>query len=215
MNSHIIQLKKVTFAYPANPPVLENINLEIAKNEFVAIFGPNGSAKTTLFKIMLGLLKPQTGTLKIGNSSSPEPTLGYLPQKFNLNRSFPATVREVLKLTSKKSPEQINAVLQKLDLQEKSKTLFGNLSGGQLQRVLLARTLLSEPQILFLDEPTNNLDESWQKRLYQILDDLHNKGMTILTITHNLQPLLQRATRFLYLEQKKVTTVTPPNLSEV
>ncbi|HHY05522.1 MAG TPA: metal ABC transporter ATP-binding protein [Clostridia bacterium] len=215
MKDRIIQLKKVTFAYPGNPPVLEEINLEIKTGEFVIIFGPNGSAKTTLLKIMLGLLTPQKGTVKIGSSANLLPTISYLPQKTSLNKSFPATVWEVLELTSTKSPAQINTVLKKLKLQEKSKALLGTLSGGQLQRVFLARTLLNNPQIIFLDEPTNNLDAQAQEKLYPMLHNLHRKGITILTVTHDLKPVLNYASRFLLLNQKKTIEIAKENLSVV
>ena len=226
MKDNIIQLEKITFAYPGNSPILEEINLEIKAGEFVIIFGPNGSAKTTLLKIMLGLLKPQKGTVNMGTSPTLPPTISYLPQKTSFNQGFPATVREVLELSGQKNKfdknysrkhlqQQIRTVLKKVKLQEKSNSLLGTLSGGQLQRVFLARALLNNPQIIFLDEPANNLDAQAQEELYQLLHHLHQEGLTILTVTHDLNPLLDYATRFLFVNQKKITEIPKENLRVV
>lgn len=226
MKENIIQLRNVTFAYPGHLPILDEINLEIKAGEFVIIFGPNGSAKTTLFKIMLGLLKPQKGTVKIGTSPALPPTISYLPQKTSFNQGFPATVGEVLELSGKKNKfdknysrkhlqQQIKTVLEKVALQEKSNSLLGTLSGGQLQRVFLARALLNNPQIIFLDEPANNLDVQGQEELYQLLHNLHQEGLTILTVTHDLNPVLDYASRFLFVNQKKITEIPQENLSVV
>jgi len=226
MKDKIIKLEKITFAYPGNPPVLEEISLEIKAGEFVIIFGPNGSAKTTLLKIMLGLLKPQKGTVQIDGSPHLPPVISYLPQRASFNQGFPATVWEVLELCSKKNrfarnfsrqnlQQQIKTVLEKVELQGKNHSLLGTLSGGQLQRVFLARTLLNNPQIIFLDEPANNLDVQAQEELYQLLDNLHQEGLTILTVTHDLAPVLDYASRFLFVNQKKITEIPEENLSVV
>ena len=218
MKEKIISLDKITFAYPGNPPVLEDTNLEIYTGDFVVILGPNGSAKTTLLKIMLGLLKPQKGTIKIGTSSIASPLIGYLPQKTSFNQSFPATVQEILELTNKKSffqngdpTGQIKAVLKKVKLQEKSNSLLGTLSGGQLQRVFLARALLNNPQILFLDEPVNNLDIQAQDELYELLHNFHQEGLTIITVTHDPNSILDYASRFLYVDRGKITEIPKDN----
>lgn len=212
MRETIIQLKDITFAYPGNPPVLEDINLDINMGDFVIVLGPNGSAKTTLLKIILGLLKPQKGTVHIGTTQGSIPKIGYLPQKTTFfNRSFPATVREILEITNKKNRQQINAILEKVELKEKKHTLLGNLSGGQLQRVFLARTLLNNPQIIILDEPTNNLDQLAQKELCRLLVNLHKEGLTILMVTHDLATIQEYASRFLYVAQKKVTEIAKEN----
>jgi len=218
MKEKILHLDNVTFAYPGNTPILEDIELEIYRGDFFVILGPNGSAKTTLLKIMLGLLKPQKGTLKIYKSGIASPHMGYLPQKASFNQGFPATVREVLEMTSKKAAlgnndqyPQINAILEKVELQEKSNSLLGTLSGGQLQRVFLARALLNNPQILFLDEPVNNLDIQAQNELYKLLHNLHQEGLTIITVTHDPDSILNYASRLLYVDKKKITEVTKEN----
>jgi len=218
MKEKMIHLDKITFAYPGNPPVLEDIELEIYTGDFIVILGPNGSAKTTLLKIMLGLLKPQKGTVKINTSRITSPHIGYLPQKSSLNQDFPATVQEVLELTHKKSSfrnnnqiQQIKAILEKVKLQEKSNSLLGTLSGGQLQRVFLARALLNNPQILILDEPINNLDIQAQDELYELLHNLHQEELTIITVTHDPDSIRDYASRFLYVDRKKITEIPKDN----
>lgn len=213
-NENIIHLENITFAYPQNPPVLEEANLKIMSGDYVAILGPNGSAKTTLLQIILGLLKPQKGIVRIGTCQLPLPKIGYLPQKTFFNQGFPATVEEVLKLTNKnmsKNQQQINAILEKVGLQKKRHSLLGTLSGGQLQRVFLARALLNNPQIILLDEPDNNLDLQAQEELYRLLHNLHQEGFTILTVTHDPDSVLAYASRFLLVDRKKITEIPKEN----
>jgi len=216
MTEKIIRLEQITFAYPGNQPVLEDITLEIETGDFVVILGSNGSAKTTLLQIILGLLKPQKGTVSIGTSQISAPNISYLPQRTTLNPGFPATVREVLELTNKKSSgqnhtQQINTVLKKVELQDKSNSLLGTLSGGQLQRVFIARALFNNPHIIILDEPANNLDVQAQEDLSQLLNNLHQEGLTILTVTHDLHSVLDYASRFLLLDRKKIRELPKEN----
>lgn len=205
----IIELKNITFAYPGEKPILEQIELSVAENDFLVMIGPNGSAKTTLLKIILGLLKPQQGTVKIGTPSKKKPTISYLPQKANINHGFPATVWEVLTLAEKqrKRSQHVSEVLAKVGLNEKRDSLLANLSGGQLQRVFLARALLNNPEIIFLDEPANNLDIQAQQELYQLLAELHEEGMTIVTVTHDLTSIIKYASRIASVGNKKITEI--------
>jgi zinc transport system ATP-binding protein len=206
-NEIIMQLHNLSFAYPGEQAILEQINLDIYQNDFLVMIGPNGSAKTTLLKIMLGLLKPQQGTITMGNAPRKRPTLSYLPQKAQINHGFPATVWEVLFFAKNKhkNSQDISAVLTKVDLAHKKNALLGTLSGGQLQRVFLARALLNDPDMIFLDEPTNNLDIQAQQELYQLLAALHEEGLTIITVTHDLTPILQYATRIITVGNKKIS----------
>ena len=210
MKEQLIQLQNVTFAYPGEQPILEEINLQVQKGEFIVVLGPNGSAKTTLLKIMLGLLKPQKGTSQIiGTAQKRTPVLSYLPQKAAFNQGFPATVWEVLTLSGKQHNIKQNskAALEKVGLSEKKDSLLGALSGGQLQRVFLARALLNHPEILFLDEPANNLDIQAQQELYQLLADLHREGLTIITVTHDVEPVLDYASRIFFVNNKTVKEI--------
>ncbi|HHX96289.1 MAG TPA: metal ABC transporter ATP-binding protein [Clostridia bacterium] len=199
MKQLCVQLKQVNFAYPGHELILKNINLEIREGEFAVIFGPNGAAKTTLLKIISGLLKPESGLVNLNTSS-----LGYLPQKTYLNNSFPATVEEVLTYTSEKNSLFKDFLLHELGLSEKHRALLKTLSGGQLQRVHLARILSNNPQLLILDEPTNNLDQQGIEKLFRLLNKLHQQNKTIILVTHDLTPLLGTEANFYLLNQKKI-----------
>jgi zinc transport system ATP-binding protein len=205
----IMQLRNLSFAYPGEQAILEQINLDIYQNDFLVMIGPNGSAKTTLLKIMLGLLKPQKGTITMGNAPQKRPALSYLPQKTQINHGFPATVWEVLFFAKKqqKNSQDISAVLSKVGLAHKKNALLGTLSGGQWQRVFLARALLNDPDIIFLDEPANNLDIQAQQELYQLLAALHEEGLTIITVTHDLTPILKYASRIIAVGNKKISEI--------
>lgn len=231
MKQAIICLKNITFAYPGNPPILAEVDLQIKAGEFVVILGPNGSAKTTLLKIMLGLLKPQKGSVYVSVQKGTPHTIGYLPQKTAaFNQGFPATVKEVLKLSSQRkisgfqklnkdictdNQQQIQQALEKVNLWDKRNCLLGTLSGGQLQRVFIARTLMNYPEVIFLDEPANNLDAQSQEELYQLLSNLQQEGLTIVMVTHDVSSLLNYATRFLIVNKNKITEIPKEHLKVV
>lgn len=203
MKNALIKLENVTFAYPGSQPVLRNINLEVQPGDFLVILGSNGAAKTTLLKIMLGLLKPQYGSVHF-NSQLKGQGKGYIPQKNSgINPGFPATVEEVVALNiTPGSPEKkslIQEALEKVGLWEKKEQLLGTLSGGQMQKVMIARALIAAPQLLFLDEPFTGLDAASQKDFMELISRLNQEGLTILLVTHDLQPVAQRANRFLSL----------------
>jgi zinc transport system ATP-binding protein len=231
MKQTIICLENITFAYPGNPPILAEVDLQIKAGEFVVILGPNGSAKTTLLKIMLGLLKPQKGSVYVSVQKGTPHAIGYLPQKTTaFNQGFPATVKEVLKLSSQRkisgsrklnkdnytdNQQQIQQALEKVNLWDKRNCLLGTLSGGQLQRVFIARTLMNYPEVIFLDEPANNLDVQSQEELYQLLSNLHQEGLTIVIVTHDVSSLLNYATRFLIVNKNKITEIPKEHLKVV
>lgn len=189
--------------------VLTDINLVIKKGDFVALIGENGSGKTSLVKMMLGLIPPTYGTLT--NSFKP---IGYLSQKVAVqDKFFPATVEEVVsmgllsrqtfpRLLTPKNKLEITSVLTFLDLLPFRKTKIGLLSGGQQQRALLARALVNHPELLILDEPTSALDPAMRHALLQWLKELQRSGITILLVTHDVASVGEVATRIVYLEQK-------------
>lgn len=203
MSKALIQLNQVTFAYPGNQPVLRDVTLQIIAADFLVILGSNGAAKTTLLKIMLGLLKPQQGTVELSGSEKGQ-TKGYIPQKTtSINPGFPATVEEVVSLNvpprSKERKHLVEEALRRVDLWEKRANLLGTLSGGQLQRVMIARALISSPHFLFLDEPLTGLDTTSQADFMQLICRLNNDGLTIVLVTHDLELVSQRANRFFSL----------------
>lgn len=199
MKENIIRLEELSFAYPGQKKILRNVNLEIYRGEFLVIMGPNGAAKTTLLRLILGLLKPVGGQIQLNKDT----VLGYIPQKSLFNPGFPATVLEAVMLqAAPRNPEQKKLVeqsLKKVGLWEKRNSLLGSLSGGQFQRMLIARSLINGPQVLFLDEPFTGLDPSGQEDYLNLLTKLNGEGLTIIMVTHDPAPLLEKASRFLYL----------------
>lgn len=187
-----IEIKNLSFAY-GKTPVLTDVNLEFEENDFVAIIGPNGGGKSTLMKLIVGLLKPSKGEVKLFGEKVPTKKLsvGYVPQNTNRNVEFPITVGECValgKIGLKTNSEEVVAALSKVHLDGFLDRRLGELSGGERQRVLIARSLVCNPRILFLDEPSNNIDAAGQENLYNMLAEFSQK-MTIVVVTHDLMAL--------------------------
>jgi zinc transport system ATP-binding protein len=212
-----IKSNNLFFQYEETP-ILENVSFVIQPGEFVGIFGPNGGGKTTLLKLLLGFLKPQKGSLEILGESPKiaREKMGYVPQISHLDRQFPITVLEVVMMGSlDKSPwhsytkdakEKARKALEEVGLLDFQNHSFGTLSGGQTQRVLIARALVSKPTILLLDEPTASVDASAEESIYKLLE--HLKGtMTIIMVTHDLQVMMQKVDRFICVH-RQVTSYT-------
>ena len=195
----IIKIDKLNFSYHENP-VLENVNLEIVKGELASIVGPNGGGKTTLLKLILGLLKPASGSLEVFGRSPEEARrrIGYMPQHAQLDPQFPISVLDVVLMGQvdlcgsglfggfpKQAANIAKEVLAEVGLAGYAQKSFSELSGGQRQRVLIARALCSEPELLLLDEPTSNIDPRSEENLYATLTKL-NRKMTILLVSHDL-----------------------------
>jgi len=190
-----ISLNHVTFAY-RQQPILEDVSLTVPKKEFACVVGPNGGGKTTLLKLILGLIQPDDGQIRV-LGSTPEKArnrMGYMPQYAHLDMNFPATVLDVvlmgrLKKTafwfSAKDRSQAMSAIDTVGMTPFAHVGFNTLSGGQKQRVLIARALCSRPDILLLDEPTANVDHETEENLFSILKDL-NREMTILVVSHDL-----------------------------
>lgn len=168
---------------------IKNISFNLYQNDLLYIIGPNGGGKSTLIKTLLGLVKVTNGTYSINRNN-----ISYLPQNTNNNLSIPITVFEVVysglnkqKLfISKQERELINQLLIKVEMVEDSNTLFNDLSGGQQQRVLLARALISNPELIILDEPTSALDNEFKNKFNTIIQELKEFGATIIIVTHDL-----------------------------
>jgi zinc transport system ATP-binding protein len=178
---------------------LEQINLTISAGDFLGIIGPNGGGKTTLFKVILGLVKPSAGRIIYDNPSAKDktPLLGYVPQFSRFDKHFPINVTEVIlmgRLSGRSRPGQrynrkdrdiVERLLEQLEIRDLQDRQIGQLSGGQLQRVLIARALAMEPAVLLLDEPTASLDTHYKTELYSLLQTL-NQQITIVLITHDI-----------------------------
>lgn len=199
----LISLNNVTVSFE-NLTALKDISFTINKNDYLYIIGPNGAGKSTLIRLLTGLLKPSEGTLEIIANS-----IGYLPQVLNHKPNFPITVNEVIysgfkkqSLIMKKSDlELINFWLEKMKIPNVGNTLMSTLSGGQQQRVFLIRALIANHDVLILDEPTSALDPSFRKFFYEIINEIHENGTTIIFITHDINESLSKR-QVLYLDQK-------------
>ena len=191
-----IKLENISFSYN-NTSVLDDVNLSVLENEFIWIVGPNGGGKTTLMKIMLGLLRPRTGHVKIFGSPVTQSLhrIGYVPQHAHLDRRFPITVMEVAlmgRLTGGPNAGSYSAsdrksamqALELLDISGLARLSLHELSGGQQRRLLIARALAAEPDLLLLDEPTANLDRQIEAELFDIFREL-NSRLTIVMVSHD------------------------------
>jgi len=196
MREPLVEMRDVRFAYNGQP-VLAEVNLRVEEGDFIAMIGPNGGGKTTLLKLMLGLLAPQAGWIRLLGRTPQEMShrVGYLPQNVHVNTRFPVTVRDVV-LMGTLSPERGGArytredrlaaqrALARLGMEGFAGRRIGELSGGQRQRVFLARALVTEPAILFLDEPTASIDTQGQADFYRLLQEL-NQRITIIVVSHD------------------------------
>lgn len=203
-----IRCTELTLGYDSNN-VIENLSFSAEHGDFLCILGENGSGKSTLIKGILKLIKPISGKIEFGN---PHTSIGYLPQQAELQRDFPASVKEVvmsgcttpkLRLFSrsaKKTAEKNMALLGISDLANKS---ISELSGGQLQKVLLARALSSAATMLLLDEPTSSLDPIAASEMYEIISNLNkNSGVTVIMVSHDIKSALKYATHILHIGNK-------------
>ncbi len=193
----VVQIAGMTFSYNG-ASVLENVTLTINEGDFVGIIGPNGGGKTTLLKIILGLLQPNEGTVRVFGKAPgvSRPRAGYVPQHAALDMKFPVNVMDVVLLGrlgkgrpfgpfGKADKEAARRALETLEVPDLAKKTYGDLSGGQQQRVLIARALASEPELLLLDEPTANLDLQMETDFYELLTRLNEK-LTIVMVSHDL-----------------------------
>lgn len=196
----MIEIKNLYAGYDGRI-VLRDVNLTVCERDFLGIIGPNGGGKTTLIKCILGLLKPVSGEILYNGGRLP-PTIGYLPQYSSIDRKFPITVEEVvLSGLSSKKPlvsrfnalhrEKARNVMARMGLEGMEKRAVGALSGGQLQRALLGRAIISDPQVVILDEPSTYIDKRFEARLYELLAEI-NKECAIILVSHDIGTVLQQ-----------------------
>lgn len=190
--------------------VLSNVSLDIARGDFLAVTGPNGGGKSTLLRIMLKLLKPTAGEVRyLRPDGQPVSRLhiGYLPQKNMIDSRFPITVREVIAsgLANKKGlshdavQSRVDEMLKLVQLESHGRAAIGALSGGQLQRALMGRALIGEPEVLVMDEPLSYLDKHFEQNTYNILEELAGKT-TIILVSHEMTQIARIATRHLIVD---------------
>ncbi|HSX10098.1 MAG TPA: ATP-binding cassette domain-containing protein [Chlamydiales bacterium] len=206
-----IEIKDLSFSYDA-VSVLQKVNLKVNQGEFIGIMGPNGGGKTTLLKLLMGFLTPTRGRVAVKGK------IGYVPQVHKTDRDFPIALNELVLLgaLSKTSfwgtyPKDVKAKasewIDRLGLTPHKHKVFGALSGGLAQRALLARALLSDPDLLLLDEPTANIDASSTAVIFNLLEELKGKK-TILLVTHDLKTIIERVGRVLCV-QGEVSSFLP------
>lgn len=197
----LIELKDISVVY-GTKAVLKDVSLTLQEVDFLGIIGPNGGGKTTLLKVILGLLKPVGGQISFYRNGAAVSALkiGYLPQINQLDRKFPIAVRDVVSsglMAGKKKlwgytsgqQEQINNVIQQVGLTALIKRPIGELSGGELQRVLLARAMVAHPDVLVLDEPNTYVDKLFESRLYELLAEI-NKETAVILVSHDVGTIL-------------------------
>jgi len=193
----ILEIKNLEFSYNGEA-VLKDVNLTVRQKDFIAIIGPNGGGKTTLLKLMLGLLVPVKGTVHVDGKPPREAShcIGYVPQNVHSNHSFPITAIDVV-LMGKLDPQKRRsrrsatnrrdalAALERMEMAAYADKKIGTLSGGQRQRVFIARALVAQPKLLLLDEPTASIDTKGQADFYRLLKEL-NQEITVLVVSHDL-----------------------------
>ena len=203
MPDPVIQITDVSFSY-GGPPVLDKVSMRVEQGDFLAVLGPNGGGKSTLLKLILGLLKPDSGRIKVlgkapGHAGD---RIGYLPQYTHVSEAFPITVLDAAMLglvrpglsgitgmhRSARDVERTRQVLEQVDLLDQQDRLLKDLSGGQRQRVFIARALVSAPELLLLDEPTASVDTAGRGSLLRLLTEL-NKTMTVIMVSHDVSAI--------------------------
>lgn len=218
MSDEIVSTSLLSCSYREGR-VLEEISFQVERGDYVGIVGPNGSGKSTLIKALLGLVTINNGMAALFGTPLSDfrdwGKVGYLPQSLHLvNPVFPATVRETVGLgllSHKRFPKRLNKndtfkitdTLDELGILDLEHKLIGELSGGQLQRVLLARAIVNDPELLVLDEPTAALDPETRGRFYTMIADINrSRGVTVLLVTHDSGAIGEYASKMLYLDKK-------------
>lgn len=200
----MLSAKQISFHYPNQSLALENISFTLEKSQMLGIIGPNGGGKSTLLKLMVGLLPLQQGSMSFADASLPAPKqVGYVPQTQELNDALPMRVSDFLQLLPHRPSRGLDECLLRVGLSDKRNALMRELSGGQRQRALLARALRLSPALLILDEPTTGLDSQGQDQLMLLLKSLqHDDQTTIVVVDHNINQVLKHADKVLCLNRK-------------
>jgi len=206
-NNSLITLQHVSMRYDRKA-ILKDINLEIKQGDFLAVTGPNGGGKTTLLRILLKLLKPTAGSVNYSfTSPSDRQPIGYLPQKNLIDHRFPITVKEVIdlglmavkNLTKHEKETRLAETIELLGLSDHADSIIGEISGGQLQRTLFGRAIISRPQMLVLDEPLSYLDKHYEKKMYEIIESLM-PTTTFVLVSHEMSTIAEMANRHIIID---------------
>jgi zinc transport system ATP-binding protein len=219
MNTPLVQLKDVSFGYGSDP-VLEAVDLEVRRGDYLGLIGPNGSGKTTLLKLILGTIpEPTRGTVELFGTPAAQFRewwkVGYVAQKAaSFNSGFPATVAEVvltgraprrglLRLYTREDREAVRDALEQVGMIAYQDRLIGRLSGGQQQRVFIARALVSRPELLILDEPTVGVDVQAEAQFYRLIRELRQQmGLTVVLVSHDMGAVAHEVTSLACLNRR-------------
>lgn len=192
-------------------PILSGIDFRVGSGEIVTIVGPNGSGKSTLLRMLIGALAPDTGVVLRRAGLR----IGYVPQRLALDSTLPITVERFLSLPVRQSRARIAEALAQVDMSAHAKAQVSKLSGGQLQRVLLARALLADPEILVLDEPTQGLDQHGISDFYALIAEVRAEiGCAVLMVSHDLHVVMRASDRVICLNGHICCQGTPTDVSE-
>jgi zinc transport system ATP-binding protein len=222
---YIVEIENVSFSYGKNE-VLQGISFGIPRGDYLGIIGPNGGGKTTLLKIVLGLLTPSQGTVRLFGKDIRQfkdwPNIGYVPQKVtSFDEGFPATVYEIVLMgrygkrglfhrITAEDRRITTRVLEQVGMWEYKDRLIGDLSGGQQQRVFIARALATEPEIIFLDEPTVGIDQKTSREFYALLKKLNKEfHITLVLISHDLETVLKEVEHVACVDRALVCHTIP------
>lgn len=209
MNDALIEFRDVSVGYRRGEPVLGGLSFAVRPGDFLALIGPNGAGKSTILKTLLGLLPPLAGKIERHEEGL---RYGYVQQRQYIDEIFPLSVREVVMMgrygmigpvhrPRKEDRAAVDEALATVGISGLAKIPYRDLSGGQKQRTLIARALASDPSLLVLDEPTNDLDARGERQVMELLRELNGRGKTILVVSHLLHVVAQYARAFIEIEQ--------------
>jgi zinc transport system ATP-binding protein len=191
--------------------ILENIDIQINKKDFITIIGPNGAGKTMLLKCLMGFYKPTSGMIERKEKLK----IGYMPQSINVINTMPMTVKGFITVKKKYDDVSLHKVITEVNLGEIVNKQLSVLSGGEMQRVLLARSLLNNPDLLILDEPAQNLDISGQLNFYKLIQEIYsNRDISILMISHNLHLVMVSTKKVLCLYKHICCSGAPQQIAK-
>lgn len=227
---NVLEVDNLSFSY-GNEPIFSKIGFSVSKGDFAAVIGSNGAGKSTLLRLILGELPPSTGNIRLFGQDIRQfrdwPKIGYVPQNvLQSGVNFPATAEEtvkanlfsqigLLRFPKKEHLEKTRQALEMVGMAEYAKRLIGKLSGGQQQRVLLARVLVSQPEIMLLDEPTVGVDAQTVDSLYELLSRLNKEtGLTLIMVTHDISRAVDHVSRILCLEEGSLIELDKTQIKE-